>query len=66
MGCDYFIQIQLEIIHPKGKTYYNVKTKRCYFCEIDLDHINSDDEDDCIQRQNEIEHIRQLFCIKTI
>jgi hypothetical protein len=44
MGCDYKIQIYLEIVHKGGIAYYPFSPVRAYFIDFDIGFYDSDDE----------------------
>jgi len=54
MGCDFYIYVYLEIEHNKGISYFQFPTIRGYYCELGIDHCNSDDEND--ENNNSIEY----------
>jgi len=51
MGCDFYISIYLLIEHKYGISYYELPSRRGWFCELDISFYDSDieyddDEDD--------------------
>ena len=46
MGCDYYINVYLEIEHINGISYYEFPTIRGYYCELDCGIYDSDDEEE--------------------
>jgi len=46
MGCDYYIEIYLEIEHNNGVSFYEFPTLRGFFCDLEMYWVyDSDDED---------------------
>lgn len=45
MGCDFYIHIYLEIHHTKGVSYYELPTRRGYYCELECGIYDSDDDE---------------------
>ena len=45
MGCDYYIHIYLEIEHINGISYYDLPTKREYYCDLECGICDSDDDE---------------------
>jgi hypothetical protein len=46
MGCDYYIDIYLEIEHSQGISYYDLPSKRGYYPELNYSFYDSDNDDD--------------------
>lgn len=46
MGCDYYIEVYLEIEHIHGTSYTHFQSLRGYFCELECGVYDSDDEED--------------------
>ena len=48
MGCDFYIAVYLQIEHKCGVSYYELPSRRGWFCELGMSFDDSDDEsDDC-------------------
>lgn len=45
MGCDFYIDIYLEIHHINGISYYELPFIRGYYCELDCGIYDSDDDE---------------------
>ena len=45
MGCDFYIYIYLEIHHTNGISFYELPTKRGYYCDLDCGIYDSDDDE---------------------
>jgi hypothetical protein len=45
MGCDYYIHNYLEIEHINGISYYQLPTKRGYYCDLECGICDSDDDE---------------------
>jgi hypothetical protein len=45
MGCDYYINVYLEIEHTNGLSYYELPSIRGYFCDIECGFYDSDDDE---------------------
>ena len=46
MGCDFYISIYLKIEHKFGVSYYELPSRRGWFCELGMSFDDSDDEID--------------------
>ena len=45
MGCDYYINVYLEIHHIKGISYCELPIIRGYYCELNCGFVDSDDDE---------------------
>jgi len=45
MGCDYYINVYLEIEHNNGISYYQLPTVRGYYCDLECGVCDSDDDE---------------------
>ena len=45
MGCDYYIQVYLEIEHKYGVSYYTLPIIRAYYSDLDCGIYDSDDDE---------------------
>ncbi len=63
MGCDYYINRFLEIIHRRGIAYYSLKRVRCYYSDFSIDHTDTDEDfsEDETERQKDLEKIRESY-----
>jgi hypothetical protein len=63
MGCDFYIDVYLEIQHTNGISYYKLPTIRGYYCDLECGVHDSDDE---IDYSNSIEYKRLYENMKKI
>ena len=52
MGCDYYIDVYLEIEHNQGTSYCELSGFRGYFCELDRDIYDSDDDENDVYHKS--------------
>ena len=45
MGCDFYINVYLEIQHINGISYYELPTIRGYYCNLECGICDSDDDE---------------------
>jgi hypothetical protein len=45
MGCDFYIQVYLEIQHANGISYYKLPIIRGYYCELECGVCDSDEDE---------------------
>jgi hypothetical protein len=53
MGCDYYINVYLEIEHINGISYCELPLIRGYFCDLECGIYDSDDEEKDIYYNSE-------------
>jgi len=66
MGCDFYINTYLEIQHIKGTSYYDLKTKRGYYWDIEFDACDSDDDENDYYNSKEYKNLYEnmkKFCL---
>jgi hypothetical protein len=62
MGCDFYINVYLEIEHIQGISYYKLPTIRGYYYELGSSIYDSDDdENDCDYNSKEYQNLYDIM-----